>query len=79
MADNINENGLPPNDVDVRQYHINNPAVSDSEHQAKSNTPTISSPAVSDSEYQTLASKSKLSNVGLVLGESAGENFSMFL
>lgn len=79
MAENINENGLPPNNINIDQYHINNPAMLDSEYQEKSNTPTIRNPAVSDSEYQTLASISRLSNVGLVLGENAGNNTSIFL
>lgn len=79
MAENLNNNGLAPDNVDISQYQLNNPAISDSEHRAENNTSTISNPAISDSEFLLLSSRAKLSNAGLIIGESAGENISMFL
>ncbi|MFV0419330.1 MAG: hypothetical protein ACK5KT_11440 [Dysgonomonas sp.] len=79
MADNTNENGFPPNDADVRQYRVNNPAILDNEAPTEKNISSISSPAILDSEFESLTSKKQLNSPGLILGDDAGENISLFL
>jgi hypothetical protein len=79
MADNVNENGLPSDDISISQYQLNSPAVLDSEHQIDGNMQNIGSPAVLDSDYQVLASKAKISSAGLSVGEDAGRNVAMFV
>jgi len=77
MADNINENGLPPNNIGDQA--ISNPAVLDGEHQISGNIQNVSNPAVLDSEYQELASKTRIGNIGVSVGDDAGRNVIMFL
>ncbi|MDR2954405.1 MAG: hypothetical protein LBV43_04925 [Prevotella sp.] len=79
MADNMNVNGLPPNDVDISQYQLNNPAISDSEHQVTSSMQNVGNPAILDSEFQTLESKAKMNSTGLSVGDEAGINLAMFV
>lgn len=79
MAENLNENGLAPDNVDISRYEIKNPAVSDTEFRVESNIAKMKNPAVLDREYHVLTSKAKLNNIGLSIGEDAGQNLSMFL
>ena len=79
MVDNINENGLAPNDIDMGEYRVDNPALLDSEYRVGSSLPTVKNPALLDSEYQGLASMPKVSSAGVVVGDDAGRNLVMFV
>ena len=46
MAENLNENGLAPDNVDISRYEIKNPAVSDTEFREESNIAKMKNPAV---------------------------------